>query len=78
MLDKIKYIIHQAPAAWTALLQALVALVAFYIENFPEAAVLGLITAVTGLGLAAQKVENAKTYDAFLVDPNTVSDPDAE
>lgn len=70
MLEKIKYTLHQAPAKWVALLQAVVALVAFYVENFPQAAVIALITSVTGLGFVAQKVEDEKTYDAFLVDPN--------
>lgn len=70
MLEKIKYTLHQAPAKWVALLQAVVALIAFYVDNFPQAAVLALITSVTGLGFAAQKVEDAKTYEAFLVDPN--------
>lgn len=70
MLNKIKYTLHQAPAKWVALLQALVALIAFYVENFPQAAVIALITSVTGLGFVAQKVEDEKTYDAFLVDPN--------
>lgn len=70
MLEKIKYTLHQAPAKWVALLQAVVALIAFYVENFPQAAVIALITSVTGLGFVAQKVEDEKTYDAFLVDPN--------
>lgn len=70
MLNKIKYTLHQAPAKWVALLQAVVALIAFYVENFPQAAVIALITSVTGLGFVAQKVEDEKTYDAFLVDPN--------
>jgi hypothetical protein len=70
MLEKIKYTLHQAPAKWVALLQAVVALIAFYVDNFPQAAVIALITSVTGLGFVAQKVEDTKTYEAFLVDPN--------
>lgn len=65
-----KYIIEKAPAKWAALVQALVALVAAYVDGLPQEAIVALIFAATGLGFAAQKVEDSKTYDAFLVDPN--------
>jgi hypothetical protein len=64
-----KYLFEQAPAKWVAFIQAAVALAAAFIDGLPEEAVVALIIAATGLGLHAQKVEDEKTYDAFLVDP---------
>jgi hypothetical protein len=51
----------KAPASWAAVIQAAVALVAVYVHDLPQEAILALITAVTGLGFAAQRVENSKT-----------------
>ena len=64
-----KYLIEKAPARWAALIQALVALVAVYVDGLPVEAVTLLILAAAGLGEFAQKIEDSKTYDAFLVDP---------
>lgn len=64
-----KKVFEKAPAAWAALFQAAVGLVAVYVDGFPQEAVLALILAVTGLGLAAQKVENDKTISAYWTDP---------
>ena len=61
--------LKKAPVSWAAVIQAVVALVAVYVPDLPQAAVLALITAVTGLGFAAQRVENIKTLDAFYADP---------
>jgi hypothetical protein len=58
-------IFKKAPASWAAVIQAAVALVAVYVDNLPQEAILALITAVTGLGFAAQKVENSKTSVAI-------------
>ena len=55
----------KAPALWAAAIQAVVALVAVYVPDLPQTAILALITAVTGLGFAAQRVENIKTEEAF-------------
>lgn len=60
---------QKAPASWAAVIQAVVALVAAYVKDLPEAAILALITAVTGLGFAAQKVEDGKTNAALYTDP---------
>lgn len=57
------------PASWAAVIQAVVALVAVYVPDFPEAAVLTLIGAVTGLGFVAQKVEHGKTVAAYYTLP---------
>ena len=57
------------PASWAAVIQAVVALVAVYVKDLPQAAILALITAVTGLGFAAQKVEHGKTEAALWTDP---------
>jgi hypothetical protein len=65
----VKYFIEKAPAKWAALVQALVAVVAVFVDGLPVEAVVTLILAATGLGFAAQKIEDEKTYDAFLVDP---------
>jgi hypothetical protein len=65
-----KYLFEQAPAKWVALIQAAVALAAVFVDGLPQEAVVTLIIAATGLGFHAQKIENEKTYDAFLVDPN--------
>lgn len=59
----------KSPASWAAVIQAVVALVAVYVKDLPQEAVLGLITAVTGLGFAAQRVENMKTEEAFWINP---------
>ena len=56
------------PAQWAGLIQAVVALVAIYVE-IPVEAVLGLIAAATGLSFHAQKVENEKTLSALWTDP---------
>lgn len=64
-----KYLFEQAPAKWVALIQAVVALLAVFVDGLPEEAVVTLILAATGLGFHAQKLEDEKTYDAFLVDP---------
>ncbi len=64
-----KYFIEKAPARWAAFVQALVALVAVYVDGLPQEAVLALIFAAAGLGEVAQKIEDSKTYDAFLVSP---------
>ncbi len=57
------------PASWAAVIQAAVALVAVYVKELPVEAVLALITAVTGLGFAAQRVEHDKTIAALWTDP---------
>lgn len=62
-------VFQKAPASWAAVIQAVVALVAVYVKDLPQAAILALITAVTGLGFAAQKVENGKTESALWTDP---------
>lgn len=59
----------KAPASWAAVIQAVVALVAVYVPDLPQGAILAIITAVTGLGFAAQHVENSKTMAAYLVEP---------
>lgn len=56
------------PAQLAGLIQAIVALVAVYID-IPVEAVLGLIAAATGLSFHAQKVENEKTESALWTDP---------
>ena len=60
---------QKSPASWAAVIQAAVALVAVYVPTLPQAAILALITAVTGLGFAAQHVENGKTEAALWTDP---------
>jgi predicted branched-subunit amino acid permease len=60
---------QKRPASWAAVIQAVVALVAVYVPTLPQAAVLALITAVTGLGFAAQRVEDGKTEAALWTDP---------
>lgn len=60
---------QKSPASWAAVIQAVVALVAVYVPTLPQAAILALITAVTGLGFAAQRVENGKTEAALWTDP---------
>ncbi len=62
-------VIKKSPASWAAVIQAVVALVAVYVPDLPQAAILTLITAVTGLGFAAQGVENKKTKAAYFSDP---------
>ena len=64
-----KYFIEKAPARWAAFVQAFVALVAVYVDGLPQEAIVALILAAAGLGEVAQKIEDSKTYDAFLVDP---------
>ena len=60
--------LYKAPASWAAVVQAVVALVAVYVPSLPQGAILALITAVTGLGFAAQRVENNKTLTALFAD----------
>lgn len=72
-----KYVFEQAPARWVAFIQALVVLVAAFVKDLPVEAVVTIIVTLVGLNEYVQKVEDGKTYDAFLVDPNIPSDPDA-
>jgi hypothetical protein len=73
-----KYKFEQAPARWVAFIQALVVLAAAYVQDLPVEAVVTIIVTLLGLNEYVQKVEDAKTYDAFLVDPSIPSDPDGE
>lgn len=57
------------PASWAAVIQAAVALAAVYVEGLPVEAILALVTAVTGLGFVAQRVEHDKTIAAYWTDP---------
>ena len=56
------------PARVAGILQALVALLAIYVD-IPVEAVLALIAAATGVSFHAQKVENEKTESALWTDP---------
>ena len=60
----------KSPAAWAGVIQAAVTLVAVYVPNLPQGAVLAFIAAATGLSFQAQKVENQKTEAAFFTDPD--------
>lgn len=62
-------VFQKSPASWAAVIQAVVALVAVYVPSLPQAAILALVTAVTGLGFVAQRVENGKTEAALWTDP---------
>lgn len=66
----------KSPAAWAGIIQAAMALVVIYVPNLPQAAILGLIAAATGLSFTAQKVENDKTIAALFTDPEDVEDLD--
>ncbi len=56
------------PARVAGLVQAIVALLAVYVD-IPVEAVLTLIAAATGLSFHSQKVENEKTESALWTDP---------
>ena len=62
-------VFQKSPASWAAVIQAAVALVAAYVPSLPQAAILALVTAVTGLGFVAQRVEDGKTEAALWTDP---------
>ena len=69
MFSSILRSFNRAPARWAATFQAVVALVAVYVPDLPQAAILALIAAVTGVGFVAQSVENGKTQAALWTDP---------
>lgn len=56
------------PARVAGVVQAVVALLAVYVD-IPVEAVLALIAAATGLSFHSQKVENEKTESALWTDP---------
>lgn len=60
---------NKSPAAWAGIIQAAMALVAVYVPNLPQAAILAIIGAATGLSFHSQKVENQKTHSALWTDP---------
>ena len=62
----------KSPAAWAGLIQAAIALIAVYVPNLPQGAILAFVAAATGLSFQAQKIENQKTEAAFFADPEDV------
>lgn len=63
---------QKSPAAWAGLIQAAIALVAVYVPNLPQGAILAFVAAATGLSFQAQKIENQKTEAALFTDPEDV------
>lgn len=60
---------NKSPAAWAGIIQASMALVAVYVPNLPQVAILAIIGAATGLSFHSQRVENQKTESALWTDP---------
>lgn len=52
------------PARLYSIAAAAVALIATYVHDLPQEAILGLVAALLGAGEATQRVENSKTREA--------------
>lgn len=63
---------QKSPAAWAGLIQAAIAIIAVYVPNLPQGAILAFVAAATGLSFQAQKIENQKTEAALFTDPEDV------
>lgn len=63
---------NKSPASWAGMIQAAIALIAVYVPNLPQGAILAFLAAATGLSFQAQKIENQKTEAALYTDPEDV------